>query len=56
VYGHLIPGANKAAVDRLDEATIRNPAATGVSATVAGSATIGAQMPDTTVHVYWRHG
>jgi integrase len=27
-YGHLIPGANKAAVDRLDGATIRNPAAT----------------------------
>ena len=28
-YGHLIPGANKAAVDRLDDATDRNPAATG---------------------------
>jgi len=27
-YGHLIPGANKAAVDRLDTATIRNPRAT----------------------------
>jgi len=30
-YGHLIPGGNKAAVDRLDEpenATIRNPDAT----------------------------
>jgi len=27
-YGHLVPGANKAAVDRLDDATIRNPRAT----------------------------
>jgi len=34
IYGHLVPGANRAAVNRLDEnpqdATIRNPAATGV--------------------------
>ena len=31
VYGHLVPGGNKAAVDKLDgleETTIRNPAAT----------------------------
>jgi len=28
IYGHLIPGANRAAVDRLDEATTRNPDAT----------------------------
>src|SRR5262245_2953240 len=31
VYGHLVPGGNKAAVDRLDDAsdvTSRNPAAT----------------------------
>jgi integrase len=28
VYGHLIPGTNKAAVDRLDDATGRNPRAT----------------------------
>jgi hypothetical protein len=27
-YGHLIPGANKAAVDRLDDATGPNPGAT----------------------------
>jgi integrase len=27
-YGHLIPGANRAAVDRLDDATSRNPDAT----------------------------
>ena len=27
--GHLIPGTNRQAVDRLDDATIRNPAATG---------------------------
>ena len=31
-YGHLVPGANRAAVNRLDDAgqdaTIRNPAAT----------------------------
>jgi integrase len=31
-YGHLVPGSNRQAVDRLDDAadtTIRNPAATG---------------------------
>ena len=28
VYGHLIPGANRQAVDRLDDATGRNPRAT----------------------------
>ncbi len=28
IYGHLIPGANRQAVDRLDDATIRNPSAT----------------------------
>jgi hypothetical protein len=32
IYGHLLPGANRAAVNRLDDAdlraTIRNPAAT----------------------------
>jgi len=28
VYGHLIPGANRQAVDRLDDATIRHPGAT----------------------------
>jgi integrase len=35
IYGHLVPGANRAAVNRLDEnfttATVRNPAATGVA-------------------------
>jgi integrase len=30
VYGHLIPGANKAAVDRLDDASGRNPHATDI--------------------------
>jgi integrase len=29
-YGHLVPGGNKQAVDRLDEATIRNPDATSL--------------------------
>jgi integrase len=29
IYGHLIPGANRQAVDRLDDATGRNPGATG---------------------------
>jgi integrase len=33
-YGHLIPGRNKAAVDRLDDATRRNPGATGVAGTL----------------------
>jgi hypothetical protein len=28
VYGHLVPGSNRAAVDRLDEKPIRNPGAT----------------------------
>jgi integrase len=30
-YGHLIPGANRQAVDRLDDVTIRNPGATAIS-------------------------
>ena len=30
IYGHLVPGANKAGVDRLD-ATTRNPGATSES-------------------------
>jgi len=30
IYGHLIPGGNRSAVDRLDDAaSIRNPSATG---------------------------
>jgi integrase len=29
IYGHLVPGANKAAVDRLDDASVCNLAATG---------------------------
>jgi integrase len=33
-YGHLIPGTNKAAVDRLDDATRRDPRATGVAGTL----------------------
>ena len=28
VYGHLIPGANRQAVDRLDDTTVRHPGAT----------------------------
>ena len=28
VYGHLVPGANRAAVDRLDAAPVGNPGAT----------------------------
>jgi len=38
-YGHLVPGGNKAAVDRLDEletTTIRNPDATTLLNTVSG--------------------
>ena len=31
VYGHLVPGSNRAAVDRLDESPIRNPGATGAA-------------------------
>lgn len=34
IYGHLIPGANRQAVDRLDDATGRNPDATRSQATV----------------------
>jgi len=29
ICGHLIPGANRAAVDKLDAQPIRNPDATG---------------------------
>ena len=28
IYGHLVPGSNRAAVDRLDALPIRNPGAT----------------------------
>jgi hypothetical protein len=28
IYGHLIPRANRQAVDRLDDATVRNSGAT----------------------------
>jgi len=38
-YGHLVPGGNKAAVDRLDDletATIRNPGATNDESVVSG--------------------
>ena len=28
IYGHLVPGANRHPVDRLDDDTIRNPRAT----------------------------
>jgi hypothetical protein len=38
VYGHLVPGSNRAAVDRLDEVPVRNPGAT--SATKPKSKTI----------------
>jgi integrase len=33
-YGHLIPGTNEAAVDRLDDATRRNPGVTSVAETL----------------------
>jgi hypothetical protein len=41
VYGHLVPGAHKAAVDRLDDATGRDLYATsapGATLAVTGSA------------------
>lgn len=41
VYGHLVPGGNKAAVDRLDDhepATIRNPDAATAKDSVLTSA------------------
>jgi integrase len=31
IYGHLVPGANKQAVDRLDDATGRNLYATATA-------------------------
>ncbi len=34
IYGHLIPGANRQAVDRLDDATRRNPRATRTEAAI----------------------
>src|SRR5262249_10834061 len=36
-YGHLAPGGNKAAVDRLDDATTRNPDATSSAAAELGA-------------------
>ena len=35
-YGHLVPGSNRAAVDRLDDAPIRNPRATNAVKTQTG--------------------
>lgn len=37
VYSHLMPGGNKSAVDRLDDATIRNPYATNQESPIAGA-------------------
>jgi integrase len=37
VYGHLVPGSNRAAVDKLDDAPIRNPGATGNETATAES-------------------
>jgi hypothetical protein len=34
IYGHLIPGANRQAVDRLDDATRCNPRATKTEAAI----------------------
>ena len=34
IYGHLIPGANRQDVDRLDDATGRNPRATRSQAAI----------------------
>lgn len=37
VYGHLVPGSNRAAVDKLDDEPVRNPDATGsLEATATG--------------------
>jgi len=36
-YGHLVPGGNKAAVDRLDDATSRNLSATSPAAVELGA-------------------
>jgi integrase len=37
VYGHLVPSANRAAVDKLDAIPVRNPDATSVESAVAAS-------------------
>src|SRR5437762_6150246 len=36
-YGHLVPGGNRSAVDRLDSATFRNPGATKATRATAAS-------------------
>jgi integrase len=36
VYGHLVPGGNKAAVDRLDEPTVKNSVSAGPERTLYG--------------------
>ena len=35
IYGHLVPGGNRSAVDRLDSATFRNPDATEAARAIA---------------------
>ena len=37
IYGHLVPGGNRSAVDRLDSATFRNPGATDAAGAIAAS-------------------
>ena len=54
--GHLIPGANKAAVDRLDDATGRNLYATSESSRDRGFAGEDAHMAENTAKVYYRPG
>jgi hypothetical protein len=51
-YGHLLPGANKAAVDRLDELTGRNLYATGAKRPGRLQARKERSMTDKQVVVY----
>jgi hypothetical protein len=41
VYGHLIPSADRSAVDKLDAQPICNPAATGAGEQIGASAVSG---------------
>ncbi len=55
-YGHLVPGTNRAAVDRLDDATGRNLYATGRSAGENGMSLDKGQVEEKLARVYYRQG
>jgi len=55
-YGHLVPGTNQAAVDRLDDATGRNPYATSSSGGETRMSEDKIQVAGKVAKVYYRQG